>query len=112
MKKSCRKKRHVRFDYEQYSIWEYGGLRPSLRKGKDPIKEVSTRAVHNYFFVKGLDTLREGGIMAFITSRGVLDSPKNEPIRRYLMENSRLISALRLPDKMFSENAERMSEVI
>lgn len=43
--------------------------------------------------------------MAFITSRGVLDSPKNEPIRRYLMENSRLISALRLPDKMFSENA-------
>lgn len=74
-------------------------------KGKDPIKEVSTRAVHNYFFVKGLDALREGGIMAFITSRGVLDSPKNEPIRRYLMENSRLISALRLPDKMFSENA-------
>lgn len=74
-------------------------------KGKDPIKEVSTRAVHNYFFVKGLDTLREGGIMAFITSRGVLDSPKNEPIRRYLMENCRLISALRLPDKMFSENA-------
>ena len=43
--------------------------------------------------------------MVFITSRGVLDSPKNEAIRRYLMENSRLISALRLPDKMFSENA-------
>lgn len=74
-------------------------------KGKDAIKEVSTRAIHNYFFVKGLDTLREGGILAFITSRGVLDSPQNEPIRRYLMENSRLISALRLPDKLFSENA-------
>ena len=74
-------------------------------KGKDPIKEVSTRAVHNYFFVKGLDTLREGGILAFITSRGVLDSPQNEPVRRYLMENSRLISVLRLPDKLFSENA-------
>lgn len=74
-------------------------------KGKNPIKELSTRAVHNYFFVKGLDTLREGGIMAFITSRGVLDSPQNEVIRRYLMENSRLVSVLRLPDKMFSENA-------
>ena len=74
-------------------------------KGKDPIKAASTRAVHNYFFVKGLDTLREGGILAFITSRGVLDSPQNEAIRRYLMENSRLISALRLPDKLFSENA-------
>lgn len=74
-------------------------------KGKNPVKELSTRAVHNYFFVKGLDTLREGGIMAFIAPRGVLDSPKNESIRRYLMENGRLISALRLPDKMFSENA-------
>ena len=74
-------------------------------KGTDITKELSTRAVHNYFFVKGLDTLREGGIMAFIAPRGVLDSPQNEPIRRYLMENSRLISALRLPDKMFSENA-------
>ena len=77
----------------------------SYAKGKDPIKGLATRAVHNYFFVKGLDTLREGGIMAFITSRGVLDSPKNEAIRRYLMENSRLVSALRLPDGMFSENA-------
>lgn len=43
--------------------------------------------------------------MAFITSQGVLDSPKNEAIRRYLMQNSRLISALRLPSGMFSENA-------
>lgn len=74
-------------------------------KGKDKVKELSTRAIHNYFFVKGLDTLREGGIMAFITSRGVLDSPKNEVIRTHLMENSHLVSALRLPDKMFSDNA-------
>ncbi|TYK32737.1 DUF2958 domain-containing protein, partial [Bacteroides pyogenes] len=44
-------------------------------------------------------------LLAFITSQGVLDSPKNEAIRRYLMQNSRLISALRLPSGMFSENA-------
>ena len=77
----------------------------SYAKGKDPVKNESTRAVHNYFFVKGLDALKEGGLLAFITSRGLSDSPKNESIRRYLMENSRLISALRLPDGMFSENA-------
>lgn len=74
-------------------------------KGKDVLKRESTRAIHNYFFVKGLDTLKEGGLLAFITSQGVLDSPKNESIRRYLMQNSRLISALRLPSGMFSENA-------
>lgn len=74
-------------------------------KGKDILKRESTRAIHNYFFVKGLDCIKEGGLLAFITSQGVLDSPKNESIRRYLMQNSRLISALRLPSGMFSENA-------
>uniref|UniRef100_UPI0035A00138 DUF2958 domain-containing protein n=1 Tax=Porphyromonas loveana TaxID=1884669 RepID=UPI0035A00138 len=74
-------------------------------KGKDVLKRESTRTIHNYFFVKGLDCIKEGGLLAFITSQGVLDSPKNEAIRRYLMQNSRLVSALRLPSGMFSENA-------
>ena len=77
----------------------------SFTKGKDVLKSESTRAIHNYFFVKGLDTLKEGGLLAFITSQGVLDAPRNEPIRRYLMQNSKLISAIRLPSGMFSENA-------
>ncbi len=33
-------------------------------------------AIHNYFFLKGLDTVRDGGIVAFITSQGVLNSTK------------------------------------
>ena len=74
-------------------------------KGKDTLKRESTHAIHNYFFVKGLDCIKEGGLLAFITSQGVLDSPRNEAIRRYLMQNSRLISALRLPSGMFSDNA-------
>ena len=74
-------------------------------RGKDALKRESTRAIHNYFFVKGLDCIKEGGLLAFITSQGVLDSPHNEAIRRYLMQNSRLISALRLPSGMFSDNA-------
>ena len=49
-------------------------------KGKDAAKREATRAIHNYFFVKGLDCLREGGLLAFITSRGVADSPTNAPI--------------------------------
>ena len=74
-------------------------------KGKDTLKRESTRAIHNYFFVKGLDCVKEGGLLAFIASQGVLDSPRNEAIRRYLIQNSRLISALRLPSGMFSDNA-------
>lgn len=74
-------------------------------RGNDLFKKESTRAIHNYFFVKGLDCTREGGLVAFITSQGVLDAALNEPIRRYLMQNSRLISAIRLPSGMFSEQA-------
>lgn len=74
-------------------------------KSKDKVKAFSTRAVHNYFFIKGLDTLCEGGILAFITSQGVLDSEANRPVREYLMDNARLVSAIRLPNNLFTENA-------
>ena len=32
--------------------------------------------------------MREGGIVAFITSQGVLDAPTNAPIREYMMNLS------------------------
>ena len=77
----------------------------SFRKSDDPVRGQALKAVHNYFFIKGLDTLREGGILAFVTSAGVMDAPGNEPVRRYLMEHARLISAVRLPNNLFTEYA-------
>ena len=77
----------------------------SFRRSEDPIHQQSTKAIHNYFFVKGVETLREGGIMAFITSQGVLNSPSNEPIRQWLMEKTNLVSAIRLPNNLFTEIA-------
>ncbi|GAB6122422.1 N-6 DNA methylase [Dysgonomonas termitidis] len=65
----------------------------------------STRTIHNYFFLKGVDTLREGGLMAFITSQGVMNSPSNEPVRQWLMENTNLVSAIRLPNNLFMNYA-------
>ncbi|MCA1760750.1 MAG: SAM-dependent methyltransferase, partial [Bacteroidales bacterium] len=77
----------------------------SFLKSKDKAKQQASRSIHNYFFLKGIDTLREGGILAFITSQGVMNSPKNEPVRQWLMDNSRLVSAVRLPNNLFSEYA-------
>lgn len=77
----------------------------SFRKSDDPVRRQALKAVHNYFFIKGLDTLREGGILAFVTSTGVMDAPGNEPVRRYLMEHARLVSAVRLPNNLFTEYA-------
>jgi len=77
----------------------------SYSRSRNSAKEQAARSIHNYFFLKGADMLREGGIMAFITSQGILNSPMNEPIRRALMENNNLVSAVRLPNNLFTEYA-------
>lgn len=77
----------------------------AFRKSDDPVRRQALKAVHNYFFIRGLDTLREGGILAFVTSAGVMDAPGNEPVRRYLMEHAQLVSAVRLPNNLFTEYA-------
>ncbi|MFR9624191.1 MAG: N-6 DNA methylase [Rikenellaceae bacterium] len=70
-----------------------------------PERKLAKNAIHNYFFVKSLDAAREGGVVAFITSQGVLNAPTSEPVRRYLMEHSNLVSAVRLPNNLFTDHA-------
>lgn len=78
---------------------------PVFSKTAEPARKVARTSLHNYFFVKGVDMLREGGVLAFITSQGVMNAPTNEPVREWLMNHTRLISAVRLPNNLFSENA-------
>ena len=47
------------------------------------------------------DTLREGGILAYITTSGVMDSPQNRPVREWLVNHANLVSVIRLPDNLF-----------
>ena len=68
-------------------------------------KKIAARKVHTYFFLKGLDTVRDGGIVAFITSQGVLDTEGNGGTRYMMMRKADLVSAIRLPNNLFTENA-------
>lgn len=68
-------------------------------------RRTSINTIHNYFFVKGLDTIKEDGLLAYITTRGVADSMMNKEIREYLMKNGDLVSAIRLPDNLFMSEA-------
>ena len=72
---------------------------------KDGPKYYATKAIHNYFFMKSLDMVREGGFVAFITSRGFMDSPANNAIREEISKDARLVDAFRLPDGMFRDEA-------
>ena len=75
------------------------------RKSGNDAKRYAVSTIHNYFFLKALDQVREGGFVAFITSRGFMDSPSNNPIREELARNARLVGAFRLPDGMFRDEA-------
>ena len=68
-------------------------------------KKIAAKKVHTYFFLKGLDAVRDGGIVAFITSRGVLDTESNGGTRYMMMRKADLVSAIRLPNNLFTDNA-------
>ena len=69
------------------------------------IRALVTRRIHNYFFVKALDTVRDGGLVAFITSQGVLNAKNNSAARFMMLYHADLVSAIRLPNNLFTENA-------
>ena len=60
--------------------------------------------IHDYFFVKSLDKVRPGGIVAFVTSKGTLDKA-NPAARRLMAERADLLGAIRLPNTAFKANA-------
>ena len=68
-------------------------------------KKIAARKVHTYFFLKGQDAVRDGGIVAFITSQGVLDTEGNGGTRYMMMRKADLVSAIRLPNNLFTDNA-------
>ena len=79
------------FDAE---MWKKGGL-----------YEHSAKTIHNYFFVKAMELLNEGGLLAFVAPRGIADTPGNKFVREYLVNHADLITALRLPDTLFMQTS-------
>ena len=77
---------------------------PRYATSKEIAYRQSTKAIHNYFFLKALDSVHEGGIVAFITSQGVMNAA-SPFVRMELMKRSDLVGAFRLPNNTFSDNA-------
>ena len=77
---------------------------PIYSNHKSVMKRTISKSLHGYFMQKGLDAVRDGGVVAFITTRNYLDS-QNMYRLNLLFEHSDLVTALRLPDNLFKENA-------
>ena len=77
---------------------------PAYAVSKEIAYRQATKTIHNYFFLKALDQVREGGLVAFIASQGVANAA-SPFVRMELMKRADLVAALRLPNNTFSENA-------
>ena len=77
---------------------------PAYAVSKEIGYRQAAKSLHNYFFLKGLDQVREGGLIAFITSQGVMNAA-SPFIRMELVKKADLVAALRLPNNTFSDNA-------
>ncbi|MEZ3591369.1 MAG: N-6 DNA methylase [Muribaculaceae bacterium] len=71
---------------------------------KDIAYRQASKAIHNYFFLKALDSVREGGIVALITSQGMMNAA-SPFVRMEMMRRADLVAALRLPNNTFSDKA-------
>lgn len=60
--------------------------------------------IHDYFFMKSLDKVKPGGIIAFVTSTGTLDK-KDSSFREKLAKQADFLGAIRLPSQSFKANA-------
>ncbi len=66
-----------------------------------------TTKLHDYFFAETLDKVKDGGIVAFVTSAGTLDK-RDEATRQMLADKADFIGAIRLPggkNGAFKDNA-------
>lgn len=70
----------------------------------DPDYPTLNHKIHDFFFLKSLDKVKHGGVVAFITSTGTLDKIDGKA-RRQMYEKADLLSAVRLPNGVFMKFA-------
>ena len=106
------------YDDDNISIFNCGIEKAPLRSGEfdlaisnipfgdyrvnDPRFNNLKLNIHDYFFAKALDMVKEGGLVAFVTSTGTLEKQRNS-FREYLQSKANFITALRLPSGAFAK---------
>ena len=76
---------------------------PPYRKTRLPY-DGGDHALHNYFFLKSLDKVRPGGLLAFVTTKWTLDA-RGPASRQAMARRADFLGAIRLPMTAFEENA-------
>jgi len=83
----------------------FGDIRvfdPDYTNSKSQVRRDAAKMIHRYYVLKGLDCLREGGVLAYIITSNYLNRD-SEQIGEALKQ-ARLIGAYRLANNLFKES--------
>ena len=97
--------RFENFDHKGYFDVVIGNVPFASLNINDPNSRYDGNVIHNYFVGKAVEQVREGGIVALVTSTSTLDSEKVVDFRNELAKDADLIGAFRLPEGVFCRNA-------
>lgn len=78
---------------------------PLFERSKDKTLRNSQKKVHSYFFARAIEHAAPNGIVAFVSSTGILDSKDNKDIRTMIAGKAEFMGAIRLPEDAFKGNA-------
>ncbi|WP_289058718.1 helicase-related protein [uncultured Flavobacterium sp.] len=67
-------------------------------------REIVSGKIHNYFFIKSLNDVKPGGIVALITTSSMNNNFDGKEIREKLVNEMNLISCVRFSDQTFKES--------
>ena len=83
----------------------FGDIRvfdPEYSNSKSQVRREAAKMIHKYYVLKGLDCLREGGVLAYIITSNYLNRD-SEQIGEALKQ-ARLVGAYRLANNLFKES--------
>jgi N12 class adenine-specific DNA methylase len=70
----------------------------------DPKYKTMKPTLHDYYFLRSVDTAKPGGLIMHITSAGTMDKLDTR-VRKHIDQNCELVSAIRFPGSAHKENA-------
>jgi len=61
--------------------------------------------IHSYFFVKGLDKLADGGLLAYLTTDSFLNAPANQTAREHVFNQADFVALAIMPANLMKEHS-------
>ena len=83
----------------------FGDIRvfdPDYTNSKSQVRRDAAKMIHKYYVLKGLDCLREGGVLAYIITSNYLNRDSEQ--LGEALKQARLIGAYRLANNLFKES--------